>query len=218
MAISTRIQGKSLDIGLGLSEELGDVRSSIFATEARRIIDEIDADNDAALGRDVTYRSFVDGREGAAFNTVSPDGVISAEWDLLGSTLTWIRDELVKNSPVWKGNYQKSHAFLVDGVVLADWSPMPELFKEAVFVNTQPYARKIERGLSSQAPHGVYQGVALMASRRFGNIARIKFSYRQPLFGKINEWAAKTKMKSRAKGRQREEWLRRQPAVVITPF
>jgi hypothetical protein len=46
------------------------------------------------------------------------------------------------------------------------------------FVSTVPYARKIERGLSPQAPDGVYQVVAVLAQKRFGNVARIRFSYR----------------------------------------
>ena len=52
--------------------------------------------------------------------------------------------------------------------------------EEYVFINTQPYARKIEgtggRRMAPQAPDGVYQAVATLAQRRFGNIARITFS------------------------------------------
>ena len=46
---------------------------------------------------------------------------------------------------------------------------------EYVFINTVPYARKIERGSSSQAPDGVYQAVAMLARDRFGNVARITY-------------------------------------------
>ena len=60
-------------------------------------------------------------------------------------------------------------------------------------------------GLSNQAPDGVYQVVAKMAQRRFGNSLRIKFSYRN-LSGVVprgpNALAA-TEV--------------RQPSIVITP-
>ena len=65
-----------------------------------------------------------------------------------------------------------------------------------MFLNTQPYARKIEgyRGLggvvhrapsSPQAPDGVYQAVATLAQRKFGNVAKITFSYRTAIGGEI---------------------------------
>jgi hypothetical protein len=90
-----------------------------------------------------------------------------------------------------------------------------------VFINTQPYARKLEKGASSQAPDGVYQSVAVLASRRFGNIAKVRFGYRVPLFGSINAWAdtASAARWAAAKSERREslraEWLRRQPAIII---
>jgi hypothetical protein len=58
--------------------------------------------------------------------------------------------------------------------------------------------------------------VAELARARFGNVANIKFGFRAPLFGGIEEWAARTRMKSKSKGDRRAEWLRRQPAIIIT--
>jgi hypothetical protein len=58
---------------------------------------------------------------------------------------------------------------------------------EYVFINTVPYARRIERGSSSQAPDGVYQAVAMLARGRFGNIARITYSFRTVSSGKKSE-------------------------------
>jgi hypothetical protein len=87
-----------------------------------------------------------------------------------------------------------------------------------VFVNVQPYARKIERGESPSAPEGVYEAVATLARQRFGNVARIRFEYRVPVGGgtALEAWAGRTGQRRRA-GRQRSsEWNRRQPAIVIT--
>jgi hypothetical protein len=87
-------------------------------------------------------------------------------------------------------------------------------------VNTQPYARKIERGHSKQAPNGVYETVAHLAARRFGNMARIRFGYRSPLFGSIKEWAGRTRLQPKGRrrtGSSRQDWLTRQPAIIVTP-
>jgi hypothetical protein len=50
--------------------------------------------------------------------------------------------------------------------------------REWVFVSVAPYARRIERGWSRQAPDGVYQAVAALARRRFGSLAMVQFTYR----------------------------------------
>jgi hypothetical protein len=57
------------------------------------------------------------------------------------------------------------------------------LAEEYTFINTVPYARKIERGSSRQAPDGVYQAVANLARRKFTKLAKITFSYRTVLGG-----------------------------------
>ena len=77
-----------------------------------------------------------------------------------------------------------------------------------MFLNTQPYARKIEGDLSrepssKQAPEGVYEAVATLAQRRFGNVAMIRFSYRTPIDGAI------------AGGRMGDRSTRRTPAIIV---
>jgi len=73
-----------------------------------------------------------------------------------------------------------------------------------VFLNIQPYARKIERGQSSQAPDGVYQAVATLAQRRFGNVAKITFSYRTAIGGAI------------IGGRKGDRSDLRNPAIIVS--
>ena len=92
-------------------------------------------------------------------------------------------------------------------------------------MNVQPYARRLEKGHSKQAPDGVYEGISAVASKRFGNLARVSFSFRS-LEGAtaLDAWVAKTgvQMTSRGKPRGnqsgRDEWLKRQPAIVVRPF
>lgn len=232
MAVSIKIDSFARDISVILREDLSpEAMSRHIAETARVAITEVDQINARALGGMAPPRkTSVDGREGAALESVSPSGVIQTEWDLVESMLEWIGTALVVASPVLTGRFAASHAIVVDGVALETSTsgtgsvipPLPPGWQEIVFVNIQPYARKIERGLSDQAPNGVYEGVAALASRRFGNVARIRFGYRTPLFGAIDTWANTPGAAAwaRAHGRRKDpaEWLRRQPAVVISAY
>lgn len=227
MPVSTRLDPLGLDIQVLLDEIEGPtLRSAALADAAREAIADADRTNEQALGRVPPRETFVDGRKTDDISSVRPDGVVSVEYDLIEDVFAWIGEQLVKHSPIGDasdrrpghpGLYMASHVFFADGVEIEPGAPVP-VAGEYVFTNIQPYARKIERGLSDQAPDGVYQSVAQLAQRRFGNIAQIRFSYRVPAFGAINEWAQRTAMLSPGRrGVQREEWLRRQPAVVIVP-
>jgi hypothetical protein len=156
--------------------------------------------------------------------------VILFEFELVQDLLRYIDEWLILASPVGRANdprpghpelYARSHRMFLDGD-LAEVDAPPRPFSEAVFVSTVPYARKIERGLSNQAPDGVYQVVATLAARRYSNYARIRFGYRTPHdFGAIAEWSRTTRLQSHAASRnrpgpQRQEWLQRQPAIIIT--
>lgn len=180
--ISGRIELIDRDVQLLLNEGLdGKGRSLALARFAEQQIEDTQQANARVLGRLPPYTQTVDGRKGAPLQSVKPDGVIVAEFDLFNEALIWIAAQLEAHSPVKTGRYQKSHVLYIDGVESAP--TVQRAFEEAAFVNSQPYARKIERGLSPQAPDGVYQAVATLAQRRFGNIARVKFSYRTILGG-----------------------------------
>lgn len=227
MAVRTKLDPLGLDIQVMLAEIEGpELRSAMLADAAREAIADADGVNRQALGRVPPRETFVDGRKTDLLDGVRPDGVIQVEYDLIEDVFAYIGEQLVKHSPVGDasdrrpghpGLYMASHVFFADGVEVEPGKPAP-VASEYVFTNIQPYARKIERGLSDQAPDGVYESVAKLAQSRFGNIAQIKFSYRVPEFGAIESWASTTAMLSPGRsGVKREEWLRRQPAVVITP-
>lgn len=196
--VRTRVEPIDRDINLILAEELSPkARRARIAEVAGAELRAAQDRNRAALGRVPPHETFVDGRAGAALNAVKPDGgVIVFEFELLDDVFVWVRDQLVRHSPRLTGEYAKSHVFLADGVEVAVGAAVP-VAREYVFVNTLPFARKIERGFSQQAPDGVYQVVATLASRRFGNLARIRFSYRT-LLGSVKDKNT------------------RQPAIVIT--
>ena len=196
MALKTRVQPIARDFELMMAEDLGPkARSAMLAAFAAETIEEAKTQNKQVLGAVPPYEVYVDGREGAPLTSVKPDGIIRAEFQLVNEVLVWISTQLQMHSPVLTGRYAKSHELFADGVDTENPNAAPPA-EEYVFLNTQPYARKIEgyRGLggvvhrapsSPQAPDGVYQAVATLAQRRFGNVAKITFSYRTAIGGEI---------------------------------
>lgn len=193
MSVVTKIEPIQKDIDLIIRRDLSPAaRTKVLAEFAREVLGEAQRKNAAALGSMPRHETFVDGRQGAAEETVKPDGTIAYGFALIEDLLSWVGEQLIIYSPVKSGKYQRSHVLLADGVEVTAGEPIPSEIGELVFVNTQPYARKIESGSSPQAPDGVYEAVATLARRRFGNVARVAFSYRDVLD------------------------LGRQPAIIIT--
>ncbi len=217
MAVTYKIDPIGREEILFLSQDTTPAaRSAALADFARQNLSEALASNTAALGWTPTYDTFVDGRRGASEDQVRPEGEIVYEFHLMNEMFEWIGEMLVTHSPHRSGRYQDSFVFTADGTAVAPGAALPDA-EEYAFTNVQPYARKIERGLSDQTPDGVFQVVAAMAQGRFGNLAKIRFGFRAPLFGAIEAWAATTAMESPyRRGVKRDEWLRRQPAIVIT--
>jgi len=197
----------SKDIRLFANENLSvEARQKLVANAARGILARAQEDNVKALGRNVDHETFVDGRKGAPLESVNVErGKIVFEFDLFEPALAWIGEQLVLASPVLTGSYQRSHILLADGVEVDPDGDIPAA-ETYTFVNPLPYARKIERGLSDQTPDGVYEEVAKAASGRFGNIVRIRFTYRSLLVPMERSRAARA-----------AERDSRSPAIVVTP-
>ena len=126
------------------------------------------------------YQSFVDNIPSAQLEGVRPGGNIRFEFERHGIALDWIYQQLLDRSPVKTGNYREHHRLYIDGVqvsVSENQQPI-ELARgsEAVFLDLTPYARKIERGLSTLAPNGVYEITAKEAQARFRSV-NISFHY-----------------------------------------
>lgn len=221
MAVRTRIDPIERDIELIFAEELSPAaRSRKLARASEEAFRDAQAINQRVLGRMPDHETFVDGVRTDVVDRVKPDGVIIHEFDVMDDLLGYIDLQLITHSPAKSGRFRKSHVLLADGELVDPSEPRREGVSRYVYLNTQPYARKIERGRSKQAPDGVFRVVAAIAARRFGNIASIKFSYETPLFGAVDSWAGKTSMvradRPNMKGETRAEWLRRQPAIVVT--
>jgi hypothetical protein len=189
------------DIALFLDSLSPNEASRQFAAIAAEQIEDASQTNAQALGRRPPSTTFVDGRAGASLESVRPDGVIVTEFELILDVLIYISNLLDQFSPVKTGRYKRSHILLADNVEIdvhtPSLAPQVAVADEYIFVNTQPYARKIEHGSSQQSPRGVYEAVSLVARRRYGKIASIVFGFRTLL------------------GSNKGERSERQPAIIV---
>lgn len=133
------------------------------------------------LGRIVNVKTYVDGtlsKIDTARKTIdavrSLANVITFDFQITEEVLNFISVELYKHSPYKSGNYVRGHVLFADGVLVEDVSKAPNA-AEFLFVNTVPYSLKIEAGESSMAPNGVYEIVANLANKKYGNSIRIEY-------------------------------------------
>jgi hypothetical protein len=224
MAVRTRIEPIDRDIevlldGLASPEE----RSRTLAQFAREALADGQEINTRVLGTTPPHDTIVDRVPGASIDGVRPDGLIVFEFKLLDDVLVWISEQLVRKAPVRTGKFTASFALFADDVQVDIVDP-PAGAKEYIFLNTQPYSRKIERGQSPQAPDGIFEAIAILANRRFGNTASVGFTFRSPILKYVP--GAPTR-KARARRRngaashvfvaQRVERQTRTPAITVRP-
>jgi hypothetical protein len=195
-----------------------EARAEAFANMARASIEEIDRENDAAVGRDVHYRTFVDGHETSNLREAKETSVILARWELGAGVVSYIWDLLGKSGPVLSGKYRASARMYADGVEIDD--PDKAIgAREVLFLPIVPYARKIERGKGGYAPGHVYEAVAAMANARFSNVARIKFTYAEPEgpAPALDVWASRHASMESSPRRRRAQLQknRRNPAILV---
>lgn len=204
---------------------IADVMDSptVRANFARERLVEAKTQNMRVLGRAPTHTTFVDGMPSDDLEKVRPDGRIVFDFDIGTGVVQWIDQALEEASPVKNGKYQRSHAIYADGVEVANVMAA-EGADEVVILPLVPYARKIEGAgkrppQSSRAPNGVYQVVAVMAARRYGNMASIKFTYMNPIGGAsdLAKWAGANAGKRRGAKKQQRQLQKnlRQPAILI---
>jgi hypothetical protein len=170
--------------GTELTEWIREVQSPSTVTEIVQFVADEIASIDAVylriVGHTVRKLITVDGRVGGALESVRPaGGEIDVEWDVVSDVLIWIGQTLRDRSPVVSGEYRDSHTLFADGdeVSVGDVIPPASSY---TFINTTPYARKIEIGKTEsgrdfviQVPNRIYERTGQDAQARFGNIAKI---------------------------------------------
>lgn len=152
----------------------------------------------AAVGQGFDNEPVVitDGMPRRDYKDVRPFGKIEfvARHDL-AEAVRWALSELQRRSPVLTGRYASSHIVLLNGKEIEGniWDTLRKAKNgtdRVQIVNTQPYARKIERAtaskksgrrarkaLSRQARSGVYQPVLRALVNRFGRSMFFDFKY-----------------------------------------
>lgn len=190
MPVRTRLTPLAKTIQIVVDRNLSpEARSARIAAFAQAEIDAADAQNARALGTAPPKTVTVDGRQGAPLASVNPDrGIIIAEWSLVGDVLQWMFATLRARSPIVSGAYLKAHTLFADGV---ECDPTdPPLAREYTFLNPLPYSRKIEIGKTEsgrdfviQVQNRIYERTASDAQSRFGNVAKIRFTYQSAVGG-----------------------------------
>jgi hypothetical protein len=149
----------------------------------------------------------VDGVRSAREEQVRADGTIIYVYPRLDEVVQAAMDLLFELSPVLSGAYRMGHTLFVNGVEasnLAGWDGQGEI----LISNVLPYSRKIELGKMTMRVPGsdhVYEQAEFALRQRFGNQARIVFSYRGLMGGSV--------LTTRAGGNKSEY---RYPALVIS--
>jgi hypothetical protein len=158
-------------------------RSRALATMAKKGLAELLASGRASK----RYRTFVDGREGAAEETVSGDhGVILYSFQYLGEITQFALGFLMRRSPVKSGAFRDSFFISVDGRFIrpAEFQPASvPAGAEIIISNTQPYDRKVDvqlvggQVLRFSVPAGLYDDAVRALRRQYGNIVTAKRLY-----------------------------------------
>lgn len=142
---------------------------------------------DQVIARDhpSSVLTVVDGRIGGALDQVKvPGGTIVFEFGNLMQALRGILAMVAADSPSSpkRANadapvqYRADHIVLIDAEVVTELPASLAPNQIVQVVNIEPYAHKIEGGLSLQAPNGVYEVVAAMARAQWGDTLDISVS------------------------------------------
>lgn len=186
MTIRTRIEPISSFLDVVVRDDLSrEGQQRAIADFSRARLGEAQQVNQRILGRLPPHETFVDGRRGGNLDSVRPQGgIIVFEFEILTDVLRWIAEMLVDRSPFVSGNYRRGHTLFADGKETPVGGTIPAA-QEYSFTNLVPYARKIEIGKTKsgrafvvQVEPRIYERTAKDARARFGNIARIEFTFR----------------------------------------
>lgn len=137
--------------------------------------------------RPTRFTRAVDGVRGAREEQVRPDGTIIYVYHRLDEVVQAALDTLFDLSPVLTGAYRMNHRLFVNGVEarnLAGWDGQGDI----IISNSMPYSRKIELGKMTMRVPGsdhVYEQAEFALRQRFGNQARIFFTFRGLMGGSV---------------------------------
>lgn len=133
------------------------------------------------------FEVFVDGRRGAALESVNPDhGTIVHEFSFLGDAALFALAYLQERAPVGEGTLSKSFMIAVNGRGIRQESFDPSKVPadaEIIIFSPLPYSRKADvqligkQRLRFNRPAEMYANAAAAVRRRFGNSVTAKRIY-----------------------------------------
>jgi hypothetical protein len=129
-----------------------------------------------ADGASPQYDRFVNGREGAAEETVTAPGPIVYVFNNWPVIITTALEELRKRSPKRSGRYVNSFIVLANQVPVADFRPIPAE-AEVIIFNAQPYTRRIEVGANRSTGKRHFDATKSVMSRRYGVAFRFETKF-----------------------------------------
>ncbi len=118
------------------------------------------------------YEIYVNGRLGAAEETVVPPGPILYVYHWWREIVEFTLQSLVERSPDKSGRYKRSWFVMTAGgrVKGGNFDTLP-MNADVIFCNDQPYSRKIDVGhMRMSVPPGVVEDVRKMVMAKFGNM------------------------------------------------
>jgi hypothetical protein len=156
------------------------------------------------------------------------NGLIEFEFKNTESVIRWIVARLRERSPRISGGYAEGHIVLADGVEIDPRGRIPQA-AEYVIINREPYARKIEIGVTRsgrpfvvQVENRIYFRTMRDAAANFRSRAvSIGFEYRALDASNVGTWSRTPSARrhaARSRGgsrRGQSEWLKRQPAIIV---
>lgn len=175
-----RVTNGFIPAGISLLEQ-----QRLAGIMAREGIEWAKSVNKSVLGRVPPYVTTVDGVKDGALESVRLDGgQVITEFELIGELLSWVWLTLIARSPNKSGAYARGHKLFADNQEI-DPSKEPPVADEYVFINVEPYARRLEVGKTNtgrdfliSVPNRIYERTAKDAKARFGNVANIKSTFR----------------------------------------
>jgi hypothetical protein len=189
MPLDASIGGDSSDIDRMIDQSLSHEARRAYILQ--RVIEQRARIEAERRGAKVTLT--VDGIKDTTESMIKDTSVVVWKFQWIGDLVRWIDQQLIAASPVEQnaskaspGQFQRSFIAYADGNQFDLDGEISETAREYIIMNTQPYAGKIERGESPQAPHGVFEGVALLAGHLIdANFATVRFEFREPPFEEI---------------------------------
>lgn len=217
MPVSVRIANVGKSVTAFINDALSPkMQSKVFAEFARQELKKGQEQNKRVLGTVPSHKTFVDGRREAPLESVKPNGTIVFEFDLVLDVLGWIAGQLAIHSPIRTGKFLGSHTLFADEREVAN-PAKPPLAREYVFLSVdKPGKVRALEGRPGKAPHskqapaGVYEVVAKLARDRFGNHAKVYFSYHAPYKPDLS--------RVRGAARRAAEKEARVPAIIVVPL